>query len=348
MCLLITQPAGTVFEEQFLDDVYGMNSDGVGVMYAEEGAVTVVKFLPATALEALEFYNEHISGRDCAVHYRMRTHGATDFTNCHPYEVISAEEGTEMWLMHNGILHTGNDTDVSKSDTWHYVQDFLRPMLLSNPGFMLTEAFKTIVGEHIGNGNKFTLLDAHGNMVTVNDDQGVDYNGAWLSNTYAWKSVGKPYKSRRFVPSYAGGYGSYGTYGSTLGSKPATLNHGYSRFGAFDYDDGDEYDFETVKPGTVSPLAMADKQYANEYTAEYEAEEYKEEWVGLLFDYIDESYIVSEGDRFGYDMARAYYATVGVDAAWEFLDMLEDYSVDADTMYDVLTRKLLSTELILA
>ena len=190
MCLLVTQPEGVVFDKDFLEGVYQLNSDGIGVMYADGSTLYHAKFLPKKEADFVAFYEQHIKGRNCAWHARMKTHGHIDMGNCHPYEVISADEGYPLYLMHNGMLHTGNKADVSKSDTWHYIQNFLRPMLLKNPEFFMDPAFTTIIGEHIGHGNKFVLLDAYGNMVTINEEQGLYHNGAWLSNDYAWDTTG--------------------------------------------------------------------------------------------------------------------------------------------------------------
>lgn len=189
MCLLITQPEGVVFDDAFLRGVFSRNRDGLGVMYAENDTFHMRKILPRNYEQMKAFYDEHIAGRACAVHWRMKTHGDIDLDNCHPYEVISEAEGYPLWLMHNGVLHTDNLKDQTKSDTWHYIQDYLRPMLLKNPEWFMSAEFSALVGAHIGS-NRFTLLDAFGNMVTVNARQGVEHNGAWLSNTYAWDTTG--------------------------------------------------------------------------------------------------------------------------------------------------------------
>lgn len=196
MCLLVKQPANApTISTQWLEDFYDSNADGVGVMYAVDGRLVVEKLLPKNAQEFVKFYHEHIDGKECAFHLRMKTHGHIDLTNCHPYEILNQEEhGVDMWLMHNGILHTDNKADVTKSDTWHYINDFLRPMLASNPDFAFHPSFQTIISEHIGNGNKFVIMDNYGRMSTMNEEQGVYWGGRWLSNTYAWSApyaVGK-------------------------------------------------------------------------------------------------------------------------------------------------------------
>lgn len=211
MCLLITQPEGVSFSEEFLRGVYDYNSDGIGMMYADNNSLWHAKFVPTTFEQYLTFYKEHIEGRPCAWHSRLQTHGKTDLANAHPYEVISAEEGYPLYLMHNGILSTGNKADITKSDTWHFIQNFLRPMLLKNPTFFMDPAFEVLIGDFIGRNNKFVLLDAYGNQVTINEDEFVEYNGAKLSNTYAWDTTGTEhdYKST-WKNTYKSSYANFG------------------------------------------------------------------------------------------------------------------------------------------
>ena len=188
MCLLVTQLSNSpALPESWLRDFHSSNSDGVGVMYVEGQSLVIEKCLPKSADDFVNFYYSHIAGKDCAFHLRMRTHGATDLENCHPYEVLNSKEhGLDLWLMHNGILHTDNKNDVTKSDTWHYIRDYLRPMLANNPEFFTTPEFQDLIESHIGSSNKFVLMDNQNRLVTINESAGVYWGGLWLSNTYAW------------------------------------------------------------------------------------------------------------------------------------------------------------------
>jgi predicted glutamine amidotransferase len=190
MCLLITQSQDSPkLSDAWLEDFYDYNSDGVGVMYVRGSDLVIEKVLPKNAHQFVAFYREHIEGRACAYHLRMRTHGAIDLDNCHPYEVLNQREhGLDLWLMHNGVLSTGNAADTSKSDTWHYIRDYLRPMLTSNPDYAFTQSFSDIVGTHIGASNKFVLMDNSGRLACVNQSSGYYWAGLWLSNTYAWSA----------------------------------------------------------------------------------------------------------------------------------------------------------------
>jgi hypothetical protein len=192
MCLLVTQSTTSpVLSNDWLADFYSYNSDGIGVMHSHDGELIIQKILPKSAQDFIAFYHDNIKGKNCAFHLRMKTHGHIDLENCHPYEVLNkADHGIDLWLMHNGILSTGNQADISKSDTWHYIRDYLRPMLADNPEFYLHPSFSEIVEKHIGSSNKFVLMDNHGRSVTINQGAGVYWAGLWLSNTYAWSATG--------------------------------------------------------------------------------------------------------------------------------------------------------------
>jgi hypothetical protein len=183
MCLLVHQPATTNFSEAFLRDVYSTNSDGFGVMFSEAGRLVTRRFLPKTSDAFLSIYADHAAGRDCIWHVRMRTHGDVDLANCHPYAV-----GPRVALAHNGILSTGNSWDASKSDTWHFIKNVIEPAVAFDESRVLDPVWQSFVGQLIGSSNKFGIMTANGDAVIINRSSGVEYSGAWLSNTYAWSA----------------------------------------------------------------------------------------------------------------------------------------------------------------
>lgn len=293
MCLLATQPEGTVFDDDFLSGVYMLNSDGIGVMYAENNSLHIRRLVPKTEKEFIDFFRENIDNRKCAWHARMRTHGDIDLTNCHPYQVISGDEGYPLYLAHNGVLFTGNKADPSKSDTWHYIQDFLRPMLLKNPEFFLTEAFEDMVASHIGTGNKFVLMDAFGNITTVNEQAGVIHQGAWLSNTYAWDTTGTKYASYR---------------SKSKGYAWPPINYGFPGSSFFD-DEDESVPHSKSKQHKPSPTeeALAEMDDRLDFCCE-------------LFDLIREQKLDAD---ISWDAADAYYTRGGAVLAWSVIEVIK-------------------------
>lgn len=224
MCLLVKQPSTTAFTNDFLEDVYNKNSDGFGVMYAEGGKVHVYKCLPRSAQEMVDFYAKHAEGRDCIWHARMQTHGDIDIDNCHPYMVTD-----DIYLAHNGVLSCGNNADRSKSDTWHFIRNIMRPALTAEPDLMLDPTWISFIGAMIGSSNKFGLVRADGHMVVINESSGVEFVGAWLSNTYAW------------TPSKFGFRSSYQSQGGYTDMYSGTGRHNRSHSYSHLWDEDEGY-----------------------------------------------------------------------------------------------------------
>jgi hypothetical protein len=219
MCLLHTHPADTSFDKDDITDFYTYNSDGLGVMWSENDILYTHKFLPPNAEAAWKFYQEHIQGRDCVVHWRMKTHGLIDLENCHPYPIFGAGSTMPLSLMHNGVLSTGNDKDKSKSDTWHYVKDYLVPLLQDHPDMFNNPVLKALLEEHIGSGNRFIMLNHRGETSIINEEDFVEYKGAKLSNTYAWSSEKGGYG---YSHSNRSSWYDYDGYGNNYSSNYAT------------------------------------------------------------------------------------------------------------------------------
>lgn len=207
MCLIITGQSNKVRATLLntaglLDDIYGSNSDGVGFMYGTTDGLKVIKHLPKSVADARAVVSRMPDDdREIAIHWRMTTHGDTDLINCHPYDVIPGYVA----MMHNGILHTGNAADKSKSDTWHFIKDFIASPVAEHPDLVFNQSFLDMLGDHIGN-NRFVFMNGEGRMSHVNFEQGVEHDGMWFSNTYAWVPS-------RLIPSYRSTkYASYKGY----------------------------------------------------------------------------------------------------------------------------------------
>lgn len=186
MCILIHHPKDACFSSEQLADFYHRNSDGFGaiVNHGDERGVQVYKAV-GKLKDIEDLYYDKVACYEAIIHFRMKTHGDIDMENCHPYEV---KEG--LWMSHNGILSYGNNEDPKMSDTWHYIKDFIRPMLDQTPDALSNPYIRGYLGAHIGASNKFGFMDSEGNVYIINKHSGVVYDGIWYSNTYAWT----PYK----------------------------------------------------------------------------------------------------------------------------------------------------------
>jgi hypothetical protein len=202
-----------------LSDIYTSNSDGIGFMYGTKDGLKVIKHLPKSLADAEACIKRMPNDdREIAIHFRMTTHGDTDLTNCHPYDVVPGY----IAMMHNGILHTGNAADVSKSDTWHFIKDYLASPIAEHPDMVYNDSFLTMVADFIDN-NRFVFMNGEGRMSHVNFDQGIEHDGMWFSNTYAWRPAA-------LIPNYytganKGWRSSYGTWDDSYDDYDHNYDH---------------------------------------------------------------------------------------------------------------------------
>jgi len=253
MCLIITgkssQVRATLLDTKgMLKDIYTSNSDGIGFMYGTKDGLKVIKHLPKSEADALACIKRMpADDREIAIHFRMTTHGDTDLTNCHPYDVIPGYVA----MMHNGVLHTGNKADVSKSDTWHFIKDYLASPVAEHPDLIFNDSFLTMVADYIDN-NRFVFMNGEGRMSHVNFDQGIEHDGMWFSNTYAWKPSA-------LIPNYYSGV--------SKGWK-------YANYAAWEDNDND-YDYNNNISG-IRPLAMSSAHSAHDANYDEGAYEWKD------------------------------------------------------------------------
>lgn len=233
MCILIHHTADTSFSDEVLRDFYSHNPDGFGLMFGDGKKIHVTKSLGSVD-ETIALYRDIAEGRECILHYRMKTHGNIDTANCHPYRVTD-----ELWLAHNGILSAGNPIRKEMSDTWHIIEYIIRPIAESNMDMLFTADFQEYLGELIGSSNKFALCHADGRIAVINRDAGVEHFGAWLSNTYAWSASKHGFQhkgvSNRYSSyfDYYDGYDSY-NYNVTPKTQTQTQEPIYEQY---DYDE---------------------------------------------------------------------------------------------------------------
>lgn len=184
MCLLIRAAADTKFPFAFFDDVHHSNPDGTGIMYVQDGKLVSKKALTPTPSDAYSFWLENApQGVDYAMHFRWKTHGAIDVERVHPYRVSD-----DLLIMHNGVLSarvSGTDPDIRKSDT----QIFAEQMGAELGALVYNKAVNALLGEVIGDSNRFIYAHPELGLTIVNEDTGVTtekFPGCWFSNTYAW------------------------------------------------------------------------------------------------------------------------------------------------------------------
>jgi hypothetical protein len=91
-----------------------------------------------------------------------------------------------IWLAHNGVLACGNPVSRNKSDTWHFVEFFLRPLLTERPATLLEQGFQRCLADLIGPSNRLALMQSDGRVVIINRRSGFEHRGIWFSNDYSF------------------------------------------------------------------------------------------------------------------------------------------------------------------
>ena len=263
MCLIIVTQHPKTFAREHLEDFFQYNSDGLGIMYYDGPKLLTAKWMAESAPQAkpkkhkskngswhdqalesmIAFWNRYAeaaeqAGGEFAAHFRMRTHGDIDHENCHPYPIA---EGAQ--LMHNGILKHGNAADTSKSDTWHYAEK-LRPLVEEYGTSILRHpAMQEVISDDITGSNRFVIgAPGWNEFAILNKNTGVEFNGAWLSNTYAWSAD-------RWMPSRFSGRGHDNFY---MGGFSGWMH-------SYESDDEEQDEEQDTAAGSVLFLA-------NEYT----------------------------------------------------------------------------------
>ena len=182
MCLLAVNHSG-LLDAKVFDNAWDNNSDGFGMAWVENRTVHRFKTLASAAI-AYNHYNKirskHGNTGPIILHFRLATHGKTDYANCHPFKVRSG-----LVFAHNGILEVSHP-NKSLSDTAAFCE-----LLKQLPDNFLRERGVRVLIEMATAGNKLAFLDRDGNVDIFGRDRGHEVGGTWFSNdTYE--------KARRF------------------------------------------------------------------------------------------------------------------------------------------------------
>lgn len=164
MCLAIYKPAGAVIPVEHLRNGHDHNDDGCGFCYSENGKLFIVKGM----FSFEEFYKlykpkEHLP---MLIHFRAGTHGGKNTLNCHPFSMCNGQYA----LIHNGVIPI-HCSVKELSDTGNFAKLVMEPML--KQGINPTKpSFVFLVEQAIGRHNKVCLMNAGGNVMIYNEDEG--------------------------------------------------------------------------------------------------------------------------------------------------------------------------------
>lgn len=186
MCLIIHKPAQTEIADSIIRSALDYNPDGFGIMSAGKAE----KYSAMGFSEAKRIIGEY-RDVECAIHFRMATHGKVNKSNTHPFRLKN-----RAYLMHNGVLGKYTklvDAKGTKSDTRLFVETFCNRMISEHGSIPVAELESEITGSAV------CIMQPDGTINRYGRGWN-QYAGSWFSNTYAWDH-----------PEYTTTWDSYGT-----------------------------------------------------------------------------------------------------------------------------------------
>jgi len=179
MCVVIHKPAGIKITSHTLERCWNVNSDGAGIMYAQNDALHIHKGMMEFD-EFYKFYSEHID-KDMLIHFRLASDGEINKGMTHPFLVFPG-----LGVMHNGILNlssTRHYLSLHKkfSDTYAFVLNVLSKL---PQDFLYNEGIVKLLMDAV-DGSTLVFMDSTGKINIIgNYAETVIYEGCWFSNKY--------------------------------------------------------------------------------------------------------------------------------------------------------------------
>ena len=228
MCIIVAKPAGKEVSEETLRNCFEHNSDGAGFSYPEDGKVAIQKGF-FTFEKFYEAYQQH-DKKAMVIHFRIRTHGATDADNCHPFRITP-----NLTFAHNGVISKVANKAVNKeSDTVLFNQMFLSPFIQTyGKRILKDDKFIEMVESYIGN-SKLAFLNQKGEITIFNRNLGNESDGVWFSNM-SWKPRTPVYNTGHHSGQYSNWRGNQG-YQAAL-PAPAAKPHRRWNYETNQWDD---------------------------------------------------------------------------------------------------------------
>lgn len=174
MCLAIYKPKGVQVAKKHLRNGFNNNEDGAGFAIARNGKIEIYKgfFKFGDFWKAYKGYQNEVA----IIHFRWATHGSCSPENCHPFPLC----GENFAVIHNGVLNIDCSNNKDRSDSFHFAELVLTPVLTAMP--IDDPALRYLLETSIGSANKLVILRADGVHAIFNEKAGQWYKGAWYSN----------------------------------------------------------------------------------------------------------------------------------------------------------------------
>lgn len=192
MCIAVYKPKNVVISKEILENCFDANPDGAGFVCVIDGKLHMEKGF----FTFDEFYDAYLPFMEhqALIHFRIKTHGKVDATNCHPFMISD-----KFAFIHNGTISGHGTTEFS--DTYMFNEEILKPMVARHGIKILWQSYiKKMLEDYIG-WSKLIFLDAKGNFNIYNEIKGEWDNGVWYSNTTYKPRPVYHYKGGSYLPS---------------------------------------------------------------------------------------------------------------------------------------------------
>lgn len=210
MCVIIVRQPGITIPFEKLESACHVNGDGFGIVFNDRGKQEVIKEYDPKGNNAQRIFKRLEDTKDfhVALHLRYKTAGEKSVLNCHPFQSLTRKDnGIDIQFMHNGTLTKFSDSKSEFSDSYHFNQKIVTPLLLRSaalfgPDECLTDPLVHDILEEYRGWSKFVLFDSNDKILIVGRSDGKEYDGYWASNDYSFNRTHR--KPTSYKPTFWG------------------------------------------------------------------------------------------------------------------------------------------------
>ena len=180
MCIIIYKPVNIRLYDTTIKNCFENNSDGAGFAYVENEQIYVQKgfFNIETFQEAYEPHKL----KQALLHFRIKTHGNLEATNCHPLHISE-----QLVFAHNGIIYQV-PKDEEKSDSVLFNELILQNLIrVFGTQIIFDKTIQTLIKAYVYS-SRLVFLDNKGQVHITNEKEGKWVSDCWFSNN-SWQKA---------------------------------------------------------------------------------------------------------------------------------------------------------------
>lgn len=200
MCIIVYKPENVEMPSaEILATCFEINNDGAGYMFVKDDKVHINKgfstfedFYKSLMRDYRNYKSPYV------IHFRIKTHGANDQTNTHPFvvsknmaDLLELKTDCDMGLAHNGMFSLpSQEISTSYSDTMYFVRDYFSHLAKSYQYYKNNDLIRVL--NNLIKNNRVAVLSRDKHVELLGDFE--EYDGCYYSNG--------SYKSALYTKSY--------------------------------------------------------------------------------------------------------------------------------------------------